>query len=312
MSKHLPECVEEERNLLPSLKTLYEKQSEVDLALVTEDKEVILCHSVVAAANSYDMSSRLLGYDHDKRPVTDTNAKYCLQVNDVKKNQLSRIVDYFYTGKIEITADDVADLLLAAAILNVRFVEKKAKEVIKKLLCMENYFTFLQFSKENVLVWDLKLICYDFMVAKFPELLATNEISNLDVDMLIVIISEVGWRLEDEDMSLDAIVQWLENHPKLVTSDMVERLVECAPFDECTSRKVYEVLDKCPQLFAAAKKIFYRKGLSHLLLKRRKQKVQMDQRADREQRVQRADREQKTIATCGITQHQHQQVRSIY
>ena len=297
MSKHLKERVEEERNLLPSLKTLYEKQSEVDLALVTEDKEVILCHSVVAAANSYNIKLRLQTYDHDEHPVTDNNAKYCLPLNDVKKTPLSRIVDYFYTGKIEITTDDVADMLLAATILNIRFIKEKAKEVIKKLLCMENYSTFLQFSMENVLVWDLKFICYDFMVAKFPELLATNEISNLDVDMVIGIISDVGWRLENEDMSLDAIMQWLENHPEGVTTDMVERLVECAPFEDCTSQKVYEVLDKCQALFASAEKVLYRKCLLHLLSENREHRVERDKKAKREQRK-----------TSGTTQRQHQQV----
>ena len=165
---------------------------------------------------------------------------------------------------------------------------------------MENYSTFLQVSRAHEFGWGLKLICYDFMTAKFPELLATNEISNLDADMLIGIITDIVWRLEDKDMSLDAIMQWLENHPEGVTTDMVERLVDCVPFEECTTQKVYEVLDKCQELFASAEKILYRKCLLHLLSARR------------EQRVQRADREQRTFAACGTTERQHQQVRSIY
>ena len=111
--------LKEEWMLLRSLKTLYDQQSEVDLALLTQDQEVILCHSLVGSANSDYIQQCLTSYDNDKCPVTDTNAKYCIQVNYVKKSELSRVLNYFYTREIDITTHDVTNMLLAATILDV-------------------------------------------------------------------------------------------------------------------------------------------------------------------------------------------------
>ena len=90
-----PEAVD--RELIPSLKTLYDRQSEVDLTLFTQDKEVILCHSSVAAANSPYIQQCLENNIKCDIPRPDNNYTFCVQITDVNKNVLSRIVEYFYT-----------------------------------------------------------------------------------------------------------------------------------------------------------------------------------------------------------------------
>ena len=257
----LPEVVE--RKLIPSLKTLYDRQSEVDLTLLTQDKEVILCHSIVAAANSPYIQQCLennIKYDIP-RPIN--NSTFCVQIADVNKTVLSRIVEYFYTGDIEIIIADVTDIILAATVLQIDSLIEKLYDIVHKSLCIKNYDSFLQFSRHHGIV-RLQKICHNFMCDDFPNFLATNEVSKLDVELLISIIKEDGCRAESEGMILDAVVKWLQSNSEGVTTEIVERLIDCVHFEHCTSQTVYDVLDKCHQLFASAEMLLHGKCLLHL------------------------------------------------
>ena len=257
--------------MLPSLKTLYDRQSEVDLTLLTQDKEVILCHSIVAAANSPYIQQCLENNTKCDNPLPDNNSTFCIKIADVNKNVHSRIVKYFYTGNIEITIDDVTDLLLAATVLQIDCLVEKLYDIVHKLLCIENYKKFLQFSRNHGIV-KLQEICHTFMCDNFPNFLATNEVSKLDVELLISIIKEDGCRADSEDMILDAIVKWLQSNSEGVTTEIVERLIDCVRFEHCTSQTVYEVFDKCHQLFASAETLLHRKCLLDLCCEQAKER----------------------------------------
>ena len=263
-----PEAVD--RELIPSLKTLYDRQSEVDLTLLTQDREVILCHSIVAAANSPYIQQCLENNIRCDIPLPDNNSTFCVQIADVNRNVLSRIVEYFYTGDIEITITDVTDLLIAAIVLQIDCLIEKLYDIVYKSLCIQNYKRFLQFSRNHGIV-KLQAICYTFICNYFPNFLATNEVSKLDVELLISIIKEDGCRAESEDMILDAVVKWLQSNSEGVTTEIVERLINCVRFEHCTSQTVYDVLEKCHQLFASTEMLLHRKCLLYLCCEKAKE-----------------------------------------
>ena len=259
-----------DRKLIPSLKTLYDRQSEVDLTLLTQDKEVILCHSIVAAANSPYIQQCLENNIKCDIPLPDNNSTFCVQIADVNRNVLSRIVEYLYTGDIEITIADVTDLLLAATVLQIDCLIEKLYDIVHKSLCVKNYDSFLQFSRIYGIL-KLEKICHTFICDNFPNFLTANEVFKLDVELLISIIKEDGCRAESEDMILDAVVKWLQSNSEGVTTEIVERLIDCVRFEHCTSQTVYDVLDKCHQLFASAEMLLHRKCLLHLCCEKAKE-----------------------------------------
>ena len=193
-----------------------------------------------------------------------------VQIADVNKNVLSRIVEYFYTGDIEITIADVSDLLLAAIVLQIDCLIEKLYDIIYKSLCIENYERFLQFSRNHGIV-KLQEICHTFICDDFPNFLTTNEVSKLTVELLISIIKEDGCRAESEDMILDAVVKWLESNSEGASTEIVERLIDCVRFEHCTSQTVYDVLEKCHQLFASAEMLLHRKCLLYLCCEKAKE-----------------------------------------
>ena len=271
-----------DRKLIPSLKTLYDRQSEIDLTLLTQDKEVILCHSIVAAANSPYIQQCLENNVKCDIALSNNNSTYCIQIADVNRNVLSRIVEYFYTGDIKITIAAVTDLLLASIVLQIDCLIEKSYAIVRKSLCIKNYKSFIQFSK-NYGIAKLQVICYNFICDNFPNFLTTNEVSKLDVELLISIIQEDGCRTESEDMILDAVVKWLQSNSEGVSTEIVERLIDCVRFEHCTSQTVYDVLDKCHQLFASAEMLLHRKCLLHLCCEKAKEQgVQVTHRNTRQ------------------------------
>ena len=179
-------------------------------------------------------------------------------------------MEYFYTGDIEITIADVTDLLLAASVLQIDCLIEKSYDIVHKSLCINNYESLLQFSKNHGIA-KLQEICYNFICDDFPNFLATNQVSKLDVELLISIIKEHGCRAESEDMILEAIVKWLQSNSEGVSTEIVERLIDCVRFEHCTSQTVYDVLDKCHQLFASAEMLLHRKCLLHLCCEKAKE-----------------------------------------
>ena len=275
-----PEAVD--RKLIPSLKTLYDRQSEVDLTLLTQDKEVILCHSIVAVANSPYIQQCLKNNVNYDIPLPDNNLALCLQIADVNRTILSTIVEYFYTGDIDITIADVTDLLIAATVLQIDCLIEKLYDIVRKSLCIDNYESFLQFSQNHDIV-KLQKICHAFMCDDFPNFLATNEVSKLDVELLISILKEDGCRAESEDMILEAIVKWSQSNSEGVTTEIVERLIDCVRFEHCTSQTVYDVLDKYHELFASAEMLLHKKGLLDLCCEKPKeQAVQVTSKSARQ------------------------------
>ena len=110
-----------------------------------------------------------------------------------------------------------------------------------------------------------------------------NEVSKLDVELLISIIKKDGCRAENEDMILEAVVKWLQSNSEGVKTEIVERLIDCVRFEHCTSQTVYDVLEKCHQLFASAEMLLHRKCLLHLCCEKAKEQgVQVTRRNTRQ------------------------------
>ena len=72
-------------------------------------------------------------------------------------------------------------------------------------------------------------------------------------------------------MILDAVVKWLQSNSEGVTTEIVERLIDCVCFEHCTSPTVYDVLDTCHQLFASAEMLLHRKCLLYLCFQKAKE-----------------------------------------
>ena len=232
-----------DRKLLPSLLEFYNKQIEVDVCLLSQDNGHIWCHSIVAAANSAFIK-QCVDKDH-KGPKcrNDDNGKWTIKIADVRKNILIRIVDYFYTGTITITTSDVTELLLAATILQIDCLVDKLCDIVHKLLCTDNYVTFLEFSITFKLD-ELQKVCHKFMLAALTEILEAKAIPDLAMEHLMC----CARGNTESALIIDIAIQksFLSN-PGIATAKIILGWMSVYKFDPCTIDRTQELFDYMAQ-----------------------------------------------------------------
>ena len=228
-----------DRKLLPSLLEFYNKQIEVDVCLLSQDNGHIWCHSIVAAANS-PFIKQCVDKDH-KGPMfrDDDSGTWTIKIDGVNMNVLLRIVDYFYTGTITITTSDVTELLLAATILQIDCLVDKLYAIVHKLLCTDNYVTFLEFSITFKLD-ELQKICHRFMLAALPEILAAKAIPDLAQDHLLCFARGN----KKSNLIIDIAIQnHFLNNPEKFTTEIYLGWMAVFNFDPCTIERTQELFN---------------------------------------------------------------------
>ena len=230
-----------ERKLLPSLAEFYDKEIEVDVCLHSQDDDFIWCHSIVASANSpyieqcIDQGSRFKD--------ADDGTSWNIKIYDINIDIVSRIVNYFYTGKIIIMSSDVPELLLAARILRIDCLVVKLYDIVHKMLCIDNYITFLDFSKKFKLSM-LQNVCYKFMHAALPELIATNAIAALSTAHLRSFANDyMMFHKKSKDILDSALENWFVRNSGLLCADTILRLMDVYKFEPCTIDRTDELFD---------------------------------------------------------------------
>ena len=231
-----------DRKLLPSLGEFYKKQIEVDVCLHSQDEADVWCHSIVAAANSPYIKQCI-----DEDPMfRDDYDTWTIEIRDVNINVLSKIVDYFYTGTLTITAADVAELLLAVTILQIACLLDKLFDTVHKMLCVDNYATFLKFSQTYKLD-KLQKVCYRFMLAALPELIVTNEIATVPSVHLISFAKEFTSRKESKEIIAIALQKWFVKNSGQLSTENILYLMKVHKFEPCTIDRKEEFFDEMAQ-----------------------------------------------------------------
>ncbi|XP_015609329.1 protein abrupt [Cephus cinctus] len=93
-----------------SLDTCYEKQQFVDVSLVCKDGTIVKCHKMILA-NSSPFFRRLLVANEHPHPM--------IILHDIEADDLKTIVNFMYSGEIQVVQSEVKRLLEIASILEV-------------------------------------------------------------------------------------------------------------------------------------------------------------------------------------------------
>ena len=227
-----------DKNLLPSLGEFYKKQIEVDVCLHSQDEADVWCHFIVAAANS-PYIKQCIDDDPMYRDDYDT---WTIELRDVNINVLSKIVDYFYTGTLTITAADVTELLLGATILQIDCLVDRIYNIVHKMLCVDNYIIFLKFSKQYKLD-ELQKVCHKFMLDALPELIASNAIATVPSVHLLSFAKEYTSRKESKEIIAIALQKWFVKNYGQISTENILYLMKLHKFEHCIIVKKEEFFD---------------------------------------------------------------------
>ena len=254
--------------LLASLKTLYDAGSEVDLNLFGTGGASIKCHSIVAAANSSYIKECIgKGGPADVTEQAGVDTTYCVRIDDVSRAVLKQIVDYFYTGHINIDEDNVEKMMLLGKNLLSTGLVSTCEVFMKTIISAKNYQKYLLFGETHSLQKVIN-VCKSFLADDIDFVFKANLVPEMSLKDLLWILADDHCNIKNEDDILSVALSWLksnaENFQNDELLDVTESLLNCVRFELCSAEKLYEVLAESPKSLRAVESLLHKKCLMQI------------------------------------------------
>ena len=180
-----------------------------------------------------------------------------VKIKGVDAESLQSLVDFAYTGKINITRDNVQKLLPAADLFGLSNVRQMCSEYLAEELHPSNCIGITKFA-ESYQCRTLLNRSMQYLYDHVQEIYKEDEFSLLSVDELKKILSsdELGV-VNTEDLVFSAVQSWIRYRPSEREHLLDEILFECFRFRFASSSLLRELstnatLEKCYDLIVNA------------------------------------------------------------
>ena len=131
-------------------------------------------------------------------------------IDTISKDVMELVVEFFYTSKIQITSNNVYDIMEAANYLNLQNVKQFCTNFLLNEVEPENCFKLKKISK----LYDCQTLTrkIDSVIERhFETVLSSKEFLTLDVDEVKSLLNLKKKKVSSEDRVYDAIIGWVKN-----------------------------------------------------------------------------------------------------
>ncbi|KAM3866016.1 actin-binding protein IPP [Diretmus argenteus] len=203
---------------------------------------VFRVHRLVLAASSPYFSALFSG---GMREVDEEE----VQIQGVEAEVFEILLDFIYTGLINVTVENVQELMVAADMLQLSEVVSICGEFLKGHMDPSNCVGIFQFL-EQIACMDMLEFTENYIHVHFLEVCVTDEFWGLSKDQLMTLLRSEELRIEDEYQVFTAAMEW-------VLQDVAKR-----------KKNVVEVLDPVRFPLLSPQRLFkYIEGVSDFSLR---------------------------------------------
>lgn len=192
------------QKLLKNLNLLRIDSRFCDVELIA-GKSVINAHRVVLSASSPYFEAMFrpeLGLcEAKKRTVT---------LHSISPNILKLLMDFIYTNKVEITQNNVQELLAAADMLQLNEVVEGCCEYLVRELHSSNALGILRFAEAHSCT-ELAQSAQTFVNTHFPDVAQEAELLDVPPALLIRLIALEDLRVDSELQVFNAALRWVKH-----------------------------------------------------------------------------------------------------
>ena len=161
---------------------------------------------------------------------------------------LSKVVDYIYTGEIELTADNVKHLLIACDVLQLNTLKTACESFMVKQVEPVNCIRLGKFSALYQLK-ELQKHANRIMKSEFKYVAFVDEFKELSCSELIELIKDDGVNVEDEDVVFESVLRWVQ-HDLDARKAAFEVILEHVRLPYCSRNFLGQIGDKVNMLTA--------------------------------------------------------------
>ena len=216
------------KSFMAKLLTMKESDTLTDVRLILSDNSIVKCHKLVLMAASPFFEKCL--QSGLKENIED---EVRLEFTDADTMRL--LIRFFYSGEIEITVDNAADVATASDFFFLKDLKDRCDEVMSQHVDASNCLRVYTFGKRYELA-ELSQRALKFIVKDFKEIVKSNsDFDKLPEAGIVQIVSSDNLGVENDDVVFDAVIRWvnadLEGRKKAF-----EKIVPLIRFPFCSSR----------------------------------------------------------------------------
>ena len=204
-----------------------------DVTLESGDVQ-IQCHRVVLAVAS-DYFKAMFRCDL-KETTSDT-----VQLT-MDPEILTSIVNYIYTGEIELTVDNVESVVKACDVLQLDTLKSGCDVFMKAQVDLANCVGFYRVATLYTL-HKVQRKAKGLILAEFKTVAFTDQFKEMSCSELVEIIKDDNIHVEDEDLVFESVLDWIRNNPDKRKSSL-ETILEYVRLPYCTSQYLQQTYDK--------------------------------------------------------------------
>ena len=160
----------------------------------------------------------------------------------IEPDILTSIVDYMYTGEIELTVDNVESLVKAGDVLQLDTLKVACENLMLKQVEPANCVGFFKFATLYRLD-KLQHKAREVMKSEFQTVVLNEEFKELSCKELIEFIKDDDVNVEDEDVVFDAVLDWVR-HDLDNRKSSFQTIIEHVRLPYCSSNYLQHMKDR--------------------------------------------------------------------
>ena len=217
---------------MKGMHNLRQNEEFTDVKLQSGDVQIRCHRNVLAVASDYFKAMFRCGLEES------TSATVQLTI---EPEILTSIVDYLYTGEIELTVDNVESLFKAGDVLQLDTLMVACENFMLKQVQPANCVGFSQFAKLYRLD-KLQQKASGVIQSEFKTVALQEEFKELSCKELIELIKDDDVNVEDEDFVFDAVLDWVR-HDLDNRKSSFQTIIEHVRLPYCTSMYLRHIKD---------------------------------------------------------------------
>ncbi|XP_047132004.1 kelch-like protein 12 isoform X2 [Hydra vulgaris] len=222
-----------------------------DVVLLVDD-QMFPAHRIILATSGDYFFSMFSG-------SLSTNEKH-IRIHGVSANTMESILSYIYCGSIEISEENVQDILEASALMLLESLKERCGKFLRDRIDEENCLRIFSLSKQFSLS-TLQTKTFELITSHFSELCSHPDFQLLDASALIDILSCEEISVPNEDTIFNAALTWFNYDSHQRSDDFknilkvihlpfvsIELLKKCKESVSVDNSNIFSLLDSAIEL----------------------------------------------------------------
>ncbi|CAH1791047.1 unnamed protein product [Owenia fusiformis] len=213
------ECPKHQLSLLASLKDMYDTNTLTDVCIAVEQHKFECHRNVLAGSSPYFKA--MFTNDLQER------YKQTIEIFDIDSTSMELIINFAYTGNVEITMTNAQSLMAASSLFQMTSIVNACAKYMETQLDVSNcipmhYLAAIHNCNE------LASKAKEHIEKNFNEVTECEEFLQLSVEKLSEIISSSDLNVDSEEIIFESIVDWI-NHDKNQREEYMKKLLPHDP-----------------------------------------------------------------------------------